>query len=78
MEKILEGLCRIHTLFFKKGTVCTNTFSCSEWTFPSLATYESGLDTLGHMMFHNTIDGELPQSVPTLTEYIKEKGYFYK
>lgn len=27
-------------------------------------------------MFHNTIDGELPQSVPTLTEYIKEKGYF--
>lgn len=62
--------------FFKKGTVCTNTFSCSEWTFPSLATYESGLDTLGHMMFHNTIDGELPQSVPTLTEYIKEKGYF--
>ena len=62
--------------FFKKGTICTNTFSCSEWTFPSLATYESGLDTLGHMMFHNTIDGELPQSVPTLTEYIKGKGYF--
>ncbi len=27
-------------------------------------------------MFHNTIDGELPQSVPTLTEYIKGKGYF--
>lgn len=25
-------------------------------------------------MFHNTIDGELPQSVPTLTEYIKEKA----
>lgn len=62
--------------FFKKGTVCTNTFSCSEWTFPSLATYESGLDTLGHMMFHNIIDGELPRDVPTLTEYIKEKGYF--
>ena len=44
--------------------------------FSSLATYESGLNTLNHMMFHNTIDGELPEDTPTLSEYIKRKGYY--
>ena len=62
--------------FFSKGTICTNTYSCAEWTYPSIASYESGLDTLGHMMFHNMIDIELPREVPTLTEYMKSKGYF--
>lgn len=62
--------------FFKNGTICTQAYSCSEWTFPSLATYESGLNTLNHMMFHNTIDGELPVDTPTLSEYIKRKGYY--
>lgn len=62
--------------FFSEGTICTNTYSCSEWTFPSLATYESGLNTLNHMMFHNTIDGELPKEVPTLSEYFKKAGYY--
>ena len=62
--------------FFKKGVVCSQAYSCSEWTFPSLATYESGLNTLNHMMFHNTLDGELPLDVPTLSEYFKKKGYY--
>lgn len=62
--------------FFSKGAVCTNTYSASEWTFPSLATYASGLDTLGHMMFHNKIDGELPYDITTLAEYFKEQGYY--
>ncbi len=62
--------------FFKVGTVCTNAYSCSEWTFPSLATYESGLDTLHHMMFHSGIDGELPKEIPTLSQYMKKAGYY--
>lgn len=62
--------------FFKKGVICTNAYSCSEWTYPSLATYASGLDTLQHMMFHNSIDGELPKDIPTLGEYFKNAGYY--
>lgn len=62
--------------FFSKGTICTQVHSCSEWTYPSLATYESGLNTLNHMMFHDKLDGELPKDVPTLTEYFKSKGYY--
>lgn len=63
-------------LFFSKGTICTQAYSCSEWTYPSLATIESGLNTLSHMMFHNDIDGELPNDITTLTEYYKKKGYY--
>ena len=62
--------------FFKEGIICTNTYSCSEWTYPSLATCASGLDTLQHMMFHSTIDGELPKDVPTIGEYFKNAGYY--
>ena len=71
-EKLMPNTYR----FFKEGVICTNTYSCSEWTYPSLATCISGLSTLQHMMFHSTIDGELPKSVPTLGEYFKEAGYY--
>lgn len=62
--------------FFKKGTICTQTYSCAEWTYPSLASIETGLTTLNHMMFHNVVDGELPRDITTLSEYIKKEGYF--
>lgn len=62
--------------FFSKGTICTQAHSCSEWTYPSLATCVSGLDTLNHMMFHDELDGELPKNSPTLIEYFKGKGYY--
>lgn len=71
-EKLMPNTYR----FFKEGTICTNTYSCSEWTYPSLATYASGLDTLHHMMFHSDIDGELPKDIPTLGEYFKSAGYY--
>lgn len=62
--------------FFSKGTICTQAHSCSEWTYPSLATCVSGLDTLHHMIFHDKLDGELPKNSPTLIEYFKGKGYY--
>lgn len=62
--------------FFQKGMICTQTYSSGEWTFPSLATYETGLDTLHHMMFHNTLKYELPTNFPTLSEYFHRSGYF--
>lgn len=71
-EKLMPNTYR----FFKKGMCCVNAYSCSEWTYPSLATYISGLDTLQHMMFHNNIDGELPKEVPTMAQYFKKAGYY--
>lgn len=70
-EKIMP-----HTYhFFKNGTICTQAYSTAEWTYPSLANYVTGLDTLHHMMFHNELEGCLPEEVPTLAEYFKEQGY---
>ena len=61
--------------FFKKGTICTNTYSCAEWTYPSLASYQSGLGILNHMLFHSKINSELPKNNTMLFEYIKSMGY---
>lgn len=62
--------------FFKKGVICTEAHSAAEWTYPSIANYVSGLDTLHHMMFHNELVGYLPKDVPTLAEYFKRMGYY--
>lgn len=62
--------------FFSKGVICTHAYSTAEWTFPSLAAYETGLDTLNHMLFHNILNNELPLDFPTLSEYFKQQGYF--
>lgn len=62
--------------FFSKGMICTRAYSAAEWTYPSLASYATGLHTTHHMMYHHTIDGSLPLEYPTLTEYFHEKGYF--
>lgn len=65
-----------HTFhFFRKGTICTQAYSSAEWTYPSLANYVTGLDTPHHMMYHNEIEGMLPEDIPTLAEYFKDMGY---
>ena len=62
--------------FFRNGTICTQTHSSAEWTYPSLANYVTGLDTVHHMMFHNQLVGYLPKEVSTLAEYFKRMGYY--
>lgn len=71
-EKVMPHTCR----FFGKGTVCTRAYSASEWTYPSIASYATGLDTTHHMMFHNELDCAMPLDAPTLAEYFKEEGYY--
>lgn len=62
--------------FFQNGTICTQAHSSAEWTYPSLANYVSGLDTLHHMMFHSNIVGCLPKNIPILSEYFERAGYY--
>lgn len=62
--------------FFSNGIICSQAYSTAEWTFPSLASYETGLDTLNHMLFHNTLNSELPLDFPTLFEHFRNQGYF--
>lgn len=62
--------------FFSKGIICTNAHSSAEWTYPSLATYITGLDIVNHMQYHSSIDGELRKDVTTLAQYFHEAGYY--
>ena len=62
--------------FFEKGTICTRAYNTAEWTYPSIVNYVTGLDTPHHMLFHNILDGAMPQDYPTLPEYFHEQGYF--
>lgn len=62
--------------FFSKGTVFSNAYNSGEWTYPSIASYVTGLDTTHHMLFHNIIDYPMPEDVPTLAEYFQSAGYY--
>lgn len=62
--------------FFSKGTICTQAYSSADWTYPSIASIMTGLDSIHHMMFHNKIDTHIPKETTTLNEYFHETGYF--
>ena len=62
--------------FFSKGTICTNAFSNSEWTYPSVGSIASGLDSTRHMMLNPNITAAIPSDITTLAEYFHEQGYY--
>lgn len=61
--------------FFSKGTIFQNAYSASEWTYPGIPTYMTGLHTTNHMMMHNKLNTSLPNDVTLLTEYFSQAGY---
>lgn len=62
--------------FFSEGTICTNAFSNSEWTYPSVGSIASGLDSTEHMMLNPNITAAIPSDITTLAEYFHEQGYY--
>ena len=61
--------------FFKKGMICNNVFTSSDWTYPSLASLISGLSVTEHMMIHPNVNIKYPRKQKLLFEYFKEAGY---
>ena len=71
LEKLMP-----HTYkFFKKGVICTKAFSGSEWTYPSMATFMTGLDTTHHMIVGNQLLVNLPKNCTLVAEYFQREGY---
>ncbi len=62
--------------FSNGGVICTNVHSTAEWTYPSVAAFNSGLYTSNHMLFHPDADTMLPTDITLLAEYYKQAGYF--
>ena len=61
--------------FFKKGMVCVNGFTASDWTFPSIASIVTGQTAVKHKMLHSRLFRKLDKDTPMLFEYFKEAGY---
>ncbi|MCR5609376.1 MAG: sulfatase-like hydrolase/transferase, partial [Lachnospiraceae bacterium] len=74
-EKLKEWMPNTYK-FFEKGIVFNNAYNMAEWTYPSIANIMSGLDTIHHGLFHNALDGNMPEEVPVFAEYMKEQGYY--
>ena len=70
-EKLMPNTAR----FFKQGIRCTNGFSNGEWTYPSLASYFSGLRTRNHGMYHSSYWNQNLWRLPLFTETLKQEGY---
>lgn len=62
--------------YFQAGLIFDQGYSTGEWTYPAIASLVSGLYTTEHMMFHNEIDGCLPQNNQILAQYFKQAGYY--
>lgn len=62
--------------FFGNGIVCSNAYAGSEFTYPSVATYWTGMRPNHHKMLNSNVQFDIPQDIKLLPEYFKEAGYF--
>ncbi len=62
--------------FFSKGIIFNDNFSVAEYTYPSLATIETGLYSHHSQIFNSTCMAELEPSFLTLSEQMKRLGYY--
>ena len=72
----LENLMPYTYKFFSKGMRFSNTFASSDWTYPSLASFLTGLEVPDHMMVKPDLTVGIPDSAKTIFEYMKEAGYY--
>lgn len=58
----------------KDGILFTYAISAAPWTLPAVASIMTGLSPSVHMMRRQ--ESRLPDSLPTLAEYMRDAGYF--
>lgn len=62
--------------FFSKGVIFNNHYSVSEYTFPSLATIETGLYPYHSQIFNERASHALNKEHPSISEHMHELGYY--
>lgn len=63
-------------IFFNKGIICTNAYTDSEWTTPSLSSYWTGKYSDRTMNLNTDVWFPFDNNTKLLPEYFEEKGYF--
>lgn len=79
-QKILEdfglnNLMPYTNNFFKKGTICENTYVSGEWTYVGVASFFTGMYTSNHRVFHPKYDTDNIISKKLYSELFKENNY---
>ncbi len=62
--------------FFKQGVIFSNAYSVSEYTFPSVATIETGLYPYHSQIFNEKASHALGRGHKSLSERLHDKGYY--
>ena len=62
--------------FFQKGVIFNNHYSVSEYTFPSLATIETGLYPWHSQIFNERGSHALNREYKSISERLQEMGYY--
>ena len=61
--------------FFKEGVICDKFFAGSEFTYPSVASYWTGLRATTHGVLNQNLQFPIPEDKPLLSEIFKDHGY---
>lgn len=62
--------------FFKKGIICTNAYAGSEFTYPSVASYWTGMRPNHHKNLNDQVAFPIKRKFCLLSEYFQNAGYF--
>lgn len=62
--------------FFKNGVICNEFYAGSEYTYPSTASYWTGLRPARHQMINVGIHYSIYEDIPLLSEIFRDNGYF--
>ncbi len=62
--------------FFSKGIIFDNNYSVAEYTYPSLASIETGLSMAHTQIINSIVPAPLAHTVKTLSERMKDAGYY--
>jgi membrane-anchored protein YejM (alkaline phosphatase superfamily) len=62
--------------FFKDGLICEEYYAGSEFTYPSVASYWTGLRSSHHKLLHPNVNNAIPDDVVVFPEILQDEGYF--
>ena len=69
--------CMPHTYdFFQGGLICDEFYAGSEFTYPSIASYWTGLRSSRHKMLNQSVKRAMPVDRKVFPEIFQEAGYF--
>lgn len=62
--------------FFQEGIICTNAYTGSEFTYPTVPSYWTGMRSNRHKMLNSNLHFDIPSDIKLISEHFHQAGYF--